>query len=366
LADATGTFGAGGAIGAVDALKQILMERIAAQERQRRAMVEDRNFGLQNKQLDLQTQLRGDQLAETRRMHDSEDARNKETAADRVFKENQSINESIPPDTFLEPSSPVVGRLQSIGAVKPQEERPAVDTGPLLPGDTGEAKKQGFLKLATAKQIDTRTDNARQADQIARERERDAETKRHNEKMESKPPALSTVTIQTVDAQGNPVTRVMPKSEAVGQEFKGRPNATSANRADSALAVKQTGEDIIRQLSDPAFRSAVGPTLGRYNTLRDFIGNPPPEYAQLAGQIESYALANMGVHGMRSAQGSVQIARLLDQRHTPESLIATIQGLNSFSQHFLENAGRGGTQPATGPTPAHPSAADLIKKYGGR
>ncbi len=118
--------------------------------------------------------------------------------------------------------------------------------------------------------------------------------------------------------------------------------ATLESRLASAQAVQQTGQDIIKQLSDPAFASKVGPVLGRYNTLRDFIGNPPPEFAQLAGEIESYSLASMGVHGMRSAQGAEQIKNLLDKKHTPESMVATINGLNAFSNHFMGNAGVGG------------------------
>ncbi len=151
------------------------------------------------------------------------------------------------------------------------------------------------------------------------------------------------ITVNTVDANGNPVTRVVPKT--AGSEFQKAPNATVANRLASAVAVRQTGDDMIAKLSDPAFAAKVGPAMGRYNTLRDFIGNPPPEYAELAGQIESYSLANMGVHGMRSTQGAEQIKHLLDQHHTPASLIATINGLNSFSQHFIENETKVGANP---------------------
>jgi hypothetical protein len=163
------------------------------------------------------------------------------------------------------------------------------------------------------------------------------------------PQSTATVTIQTVDANGNPVTRVVPKAEAIGKDFAAKPNATTANRLDSAKAVQQTGEDIIAKVSDPKIAALLGPAMGRYNSLREFLGNPPPELSELAGQIESYALANMGVHGMRSAQGAEHIKQLLDRRHTPESLASTVRGLNGFSQHFLENAGRGapsGSQPA--------------------
>ncbi len=61
----------------------------------------------------------------------------------------------------------------------------------------------------------------------------------------------------------------------------------------------------------------------------------------MAGEIESYALANMGVHGMRSVQGANQISKLLDAKHTPESLIAAIKGLQGYSNNYLSTVGRG-------------------------
>jgi hypothetical protein len=151
------------------------------------------------------------------------------------------------------------------------------------------------------------------------------------------PQSPPTVTIQTVDENGQPVTRVVPKAEAVGKTYAKAPNATTANRVASAKAVTQVGNDIMEQLSDPQIAAMLGPSMGRYNNLQEFLGSPPPEFAQLAGEIESFALANMGVHGMRSTQGAQQIKDLLSAKHTPASLIAAIKGLSNFSQHFMEN-----------------------------
>lgn len=138
---------------------------------------------------------------------------------------------------------------------------------------------------------------------------------------------------------GKTVIDFIPKSQLAGRTFEKGSSATVENRLASAQAVQQTGDDIIAQLSDPKVAAQLGPALGRVNTVRDFIGNPPPALSELAGSIESYSLANMGVHGMRSAQGAEMIRRLLDQKHTPASLIATIRGLQKFSSHFMENEG---------------------------
>lgn len=146
-----------------------------------------------------------------------------------------------------------------------------------------------------------------------------------------------------------------PVKDAAGNDVGVRPSGTMQTRLASAQAVNQTGDDIVAKLSDPNFAAVVGPAMGRFSSLRDFIGNPPPEFSELAGQIESYALASMGVHGMRSAQGAEKISKLLDAHHTPESLAATIKGLNQFSAHFMQNEGRGGAStsaPATAPASA--------------
>jgi hypothetical protein len=167
--------------------------------------------------------------------------------------------------------------------------------------------------------------------------------------------------VQTVDENGNPVTQFVRKQE--GASYVKPANATTATRVSSAETVNAVGSDIIKKLSDPKYAAVVGPALGRAGTLRDFIGNAPPEFNELAGQIESYALANMGVHGMRSAQGAEAIKKLLDQHHSPESLAATIRGLNDFSTRFVAgNKPRAGSGAATD-TPSGGGSAPKRVRY---
>ncbi len=156
--------------------------------------------------------------------------------------------------------------------------------------------------------------------------------------------------VEHVDpATGRAVIEWLPQSDLRGKTFQKPVGQTVENRLASATAVSQTGNDIIAELSDPNVAKVVGPAMGRAGSLRDFIGNPPPQFSELAGSIESYALASMGVHGMRSAQGAERIKKLLDGHHTPESLIGGIRGLNKFSAHFMENEGRSVKPPATTP-----------------
>lgn len=162
--------------------------------------------------------------------------------------------------------------------------------------------------------------------------------------------APAMITIHTVDENGNNVTKVVPKT--AGSTFAAPVNATTANRVASAETVNRLSDDMITRLSDPALAKTLGPAMGRYNTLQDFIGDPPPEFAELAGEIESFALANMGVHGMRSAQGAQKITEMLNGKQTPASLAAKIRGLSKFSNDFAEHnkpkSGASTTPPASG------------------
>jgi hypothetical protein len=220
------------------------------------------------------------------------------------------------------------------------------------------------LYTGTAAQLQGEEDRKTRADQIAQARQDkiDAASQATADKAEQakliaslRPaPQAPLVMVQTVDAQGNPVTKFV-KKEADASYLKPA-NATTANRVASAEAVNKVGNDIMAKLSDPKYAAVVGPALGRASSLQDFIGNPPPEFAELAGEIESYALANMGVHGMRSAHGAEQIKALLSGRHTPASLIASIRGLQNFSNTFVDGnkpkAGGGSATPTTAATPA--------------
>jgi hypothetical protein len=187
-----------------------------------------------------------------------------------------------------------------------------------------------------------------------REQAARAETARHNKAMEDAA-GNALVKVEHQDANGNTVIEWKPKSEVKGQTYNKPLSGTLANRLASATAVNQTGNDIIAKLSDPAVAATLGPAMGRFNTLRDFLGNPPPEFSELAGAIESYSLANMGVHGMRSAEGAAKINAMLNEKGTPASLIAKIKGLQGFSTHLLENEGRtvptvpAATTPTTAP-----------------
>lgn len=165
---------------------------------------------------------------------------------------------------------------------------------------------------------------------------------------------------------GRTVISYMSPSEVLGRTFEKGTSAPTQNRLAIAEAVFQTGGDIIENLQNPAYADVVGPAMGRYNTLRDWLGNPPPELSFLKSQIDSFTMANMGVHGFRSAEGQERLKQLYTQKHTPESLIQAIEGLNQFAKRFMDNEGwkvGGGRKPGQKGTAK--SVDELMQLYGG-
>lgn len=303
---------------------------------------------LRQAQVANQVQQAQAQLEETKRYHDL-------INQDRLSTEGRALNESMMPGTDFSPSDPMAKYLSSVPkmvqAPAPPESLAADPTqqGPVnLPGTIANAPSPDLGRLLTKtptfKQEDT-SEKLQLQQQLA-------DAKATNPKL---------FPVDTIDENGRSVRKYLTADEVQGQTFRKPPNATTANRLDSAEAVSQTGNDIITQLSDPAVKAQLGPVMGRYNSLREFFGNPPPELAHLAGEIESYAFANMGIHGMRSVQGSNQINAMLDRRHTPESMIEFVKGLQKFSTNLLEGQGRkvpGATAtPAAAAAGAAPAAA---------
>lgn len=176
------------------------------------------------------------------------------------------------------------------------------------------------------------------------------------------------VKVEHQDENGKTIIEWLPESELRGKTYRAPTPAATLNRVASAESVNNVASNLLSKLSDPAYASKLGPIMGRFSSMEDFIGNPPPEYSDLVGEIESYALANMGVHGMRSAQGAEMIKKLLSGHHTPESLAATIKGLQTFSTDFVANQKPPKPGGKTDTTTAAPQAPDLsgLKAGSGR
>lgn len=333
-----GIQGAFGAMGAQQTLQQILAARRAEQMMAAQA---------QQVQFENQRQLAGDSRAE-RQLSNQEAATKAATARQagldqenrdqHAYTEANSLAEQIPPGQFLGQLDPAVGRLQTGGRgslLQPQDARPAIETGPLLPGDTGAAKQQGFIKTASQKQIDTNADNERQAASAKALADREAatttETNRHNRAMEGRQGPGATVVVQTVDEHGNPVTRIVPKT--ANTEFQ-RP---ASNQERQASASKHEALGSLQQL-DQAIEEAkdlIGPGAGRISSIQQMVGNPNPKIAALGTKM---LLAKMQVDhaatGTVRAGASPQILarwdNILGNNQDAASLKASVQAMREI------------------------------------
>jgi hypothetical protein len=341
--------------------RQAMLDQAAAKQRDIENARADAAAKFQEKQQAFNEQLRRDQLAEVQRQHDEANAARISTEAlpgDLADAETQRLLNETGRSGQLIPGSPETTATKFAGLrIAPgapdtagAENVPAAGISGVVmaapPSMRGGANYLAARQAAEERAAAAKEAAQARADQAERDRQLRADQAERDRQMRREIAALAhsaadngLVKVETKGPNGEAIVEYLPKSEVRGKTFEKPAGQTVQNRLESAKAVQQTGQDIINKLSDPAYAKQVGVVLGRYNTLQDFVGNPPPEFADLAGNIESYALANMGVHGMRSVQGSEKIKALLSGKHTPESIIAAVKGLNNFSEHFMENNG---------------------------
>jgi hypothetical protein len=346
-------------------IRQRLIDQLNQQQAEQHMGLAEREMALRESEAGMRAQEHSMAMDQNAASLEERKQAHAENQANAALTANRTLHESFAPNTPIDDTpenKPLIGRLQMVGGVPmepQQQERPAVDVGPLLEGDTGAAKKRGYLTMATAKQAEAQAsaDAKVEAARLAAEnRTNDNEQKNLDRIAQIKaaaagrpvPDKLTKVEHRDPET-GRTVIEYLPESQIRGKSFAKGASGATETRLASAQAVNQTGEDIIAQLHDPKVAAALGPAMGRVNSLRELMGNPPPELAGLAGAIESYSIANMGVHGMRSVQGAEHIKKLLDRKHTPESLVETIKGLSQFSNHFMENEGRKSASGSTKP-----------------
>jgi hypothetical protein len=174
MADASDPLGLGFG-GAVQGFNASLRDLLLQQQAQKVYADQQRQQDFMN-QLKLRDAARADQEMQIRQQEHADSVAERKQAADqlnadRLMKENEALNENVAPNTAFEDvpqNHPIIGRLQTVGGLPmtPQEAaRPAIDVGPLLPGDTGDAKAARYLKLATAKQQAATDERQRKIDQ---------------------------------------------------------------------------------------------------------------------------------------------------------------------------------------------------------
>ncbi len=166
------------------------------------------------------------------------------------------------------------------------------------------------------------------------------------------PTPMATVTLQTQDAQGNPVTRVVPKADALNKDFARPDTAQTQTRKENAANVLAHIQDIESEAEQVDKLGLMGPLGGRWG---DFMagrigagelaaGNP--QNAELLGQFRSdVGLLKSGmamVHGGARGGGSPAIMARMDALMNAKTMdLSLFKGATtSFKKWLTQYAGK--------------------------
>lgn len=143
---------------------------------------------------------------------------------------------------------------------------------------------------------------------------------------DDRPSQGATVVIQTVDAQGNPVTRIVPKT--AGAEFAALPTGAQRQQTAENTAVL-TGLQRLRELAPTtgALSAWVGPVQGRVNSLKLITPGVDVDPQMAEFFAETAAIKNRMIRAITGAQMSEPEAKrimsqLPDINHKPGVFLA--------------------------------------------
>lgn len=138
------------------------------------------------------------------------------------------------------------------------------------------------------------------------------------------------------DEQGNPI----PNKQAT--PF--RPTTAARGKGEQASTIIDAGEQLVHHIQENS--DQIGPLASRYGNLTSFIGNPPPEYRELAAELASWIALHPAAHGFRGLNAVQEFEKAFGPiAMTPEALIAGIRG----SYNTMGALQRTATPKTTGP-----------------
>jgi hypothetical protein len=130
-----------------------------------------------------------------------------------------------------------------------------------------------------------------------------------------------------------------------------KPGAAEANRIAAADAALSSSAEVKAYISKPEVRAAIGPIMGRFNSLAQAAGTGDPIAVQLVGMLKSYSALQPQIHGFRNVHFANDIEKLLNTHQTPETLEAALRGIDSAAINVRDRR-RETKKPATGSGPA--------------
>jgi hypothetical protein len=166
---------------------------------------------------------------------------------------------------------------------------------------------------------------------------------------------INPYTGETLSANNAPPGMIQDKDGTViPSKFASNVKPTNAARdkAQQAQVIQFAGNTLMEHIRQNA--DQLGPVMGRYNSMADFIGNAPPEYKSLAAELGSWVALHPAAHGFRGVKAAEEFQKTFGNVwNSPESLVAGIQG--SFNtMGALEQVGTPKTTGGRGPNPLLP------------
>lgn len=182
------------------------------------------------------------------------------------------------------------------------------------------------------------------------------------------------VAVQTVDEQGNPVTRYLTRDEARGQTFR-KPSAGAGAVLPAAMREKLVDANVSRQLLtqlkaefDKGGKDVIGPLEGRARSLGEKIPGIPvnesfSKFAAATNRLRNATIKAITGAAMSDSEAARIMAELPTENDKPEVWqIRYEQSLKNLD--YLEDAIRrqGGGQPSSSTSPP-PTASQPTHRY---
>ena len=368
-------------------IRQQIVDRLQAQAQAKADAQQQLNNEFRQKQFDSNEELKNAQLKALTENRAAEQS-------DRVGNMNRAEAEQIAPGTLLQGNAPLVsGYLRPAGLGTDQQTLPSTQTqGDITGGDATSIQQQPkptgmFIKGATNAQSEKALADQRAEAEAERKAAADA-AKGDNEapvmtvgpngqpvytsrsdaigqRAFVKPTNESTVVVQTVDDQGNPVTKIVPKT--AGSSFASKPSNQSERQTKAAQLALGDVEAVQSQLDAADKAGLIGPASGRLagQFLAGVIGstgNPDADKklgglrAAIQDLKTSYPMAISGT-ARGGAGGTDRLQSVLNSDKLSADLMHG--ALDEIHGALTRRSGK-----PSGASGSTSSVEDLIKKYG--
>jgi hypothetical protein len=166
-------------------------------------------------------------------------------------------------------------------------------------------------------------------------------------KASKNPPQEATVVIRTTDANGNPVTEIVPKK--AGSSFAAAPTQQQQNVANQAKLVHEQTPYMLAEID--RLKDKVGPLSGRWNEfMQGKIGMNDPDMAGLRADLLMYssAVALMHARGRLPENLREEFDKAINNPgQTSQNLKTIITKIDSWAVKNPGVGNSGGDQPKT-------------------